>query len=136
MCARPDTNRSRARWPGMLAFCRGPADPVPKKRDYTMLTNPTIRREITAIRASGLEKSYGPFVAIRRLSFDVPAGQVATLLGPNGAGKSTTMKILTGFIAADCGSVAIGPFDVMTQRIEAAAQLGYLPENGPLYPDM
>jgi ABC-2 type transport system ATP-binding protein len=120
----------------MLAFCRGPAEPVPKKRDYTMLTKPTIPPEITAIRASGLEKSYGPFVAIRQLSFDVPAGQVAALLGPNGAGKSTTMKILTGFIAADRGSAAIGPFDVMTQRLEAAAQLGYLPENGPLYPDM
>lgn len=88
------------------------------------------------IEASGLEKRFGPFVAIRHLSFQIPAGQVVALLGPNGAGKSTTMKILTGYLAPDAGSASIGHFDVQRNRREAAACLGYLPENGPLYSDM
>src|SRR5262249_7517757 len=66
----------------------------------------------------------------------IPQGQVVALLGPNGAGKSTTMKILTGFLAPTGGTARILGFDVERQRIDAAAQIGYLPENGPLYPDM
>jgi gliding motility-associated transport system ATP-binding protein len=91
---------------------------------------------VPAIQVQGLSKHYGPFVAVRNLSFDIPAGQVVALLGPNGAGKSTTMKILTGFIAATAGSARVAGFDVATQRIESAARVGYLPENGPLYVDM
>jgi gliding motility-associated transport system ATP-binding protein len=89
-----------------------------------------------AIDARGLSKFYRPFVAVRDLSFQIPVGQVVALLGPNGAGKSTTMKILTGFIAPSSGHARIGGFDVQTDRLAAAALVGYLPENGPLYPDL
>jgi ABC-2 type transport system ATP-binding protein len=57
-------------------------------------------------------------------------------LGPNGAGKTTTMRLLTGFVAPTRGEARIAGIDVQTHRIEAAQHLGYLPENGPLYPDM
>lgn len=88
------------------------------------------------IEAIGLSKYYGDFAAIRDVSFRVPQGQVAAFLGPNGAGKSTTMKILTGYLAPSAGTARIAGLDVRTARIAAAERLGYLPENGPLYPDM
>ena len=92
--------------------------------------------DVPALEAVQLSKYYGPFVAIRELSFRVPRGQVVALLGPNGAGKSTTMKILTGYLAASSGTARVAGHDVSTDRLAAAAHIGYLPENGPLYPDM
>ncbi len=91
---------------------------------------------IVMIEAKGLSKYYGPFVAIKDISFAIPKGQIVAFLGPNGAGKSTTMKILAGFLAPSEGSAAIAGRDVRSERIEASRKLGYLPENGPLYPDM
>jgi ABC-2 type transport system ATP-binding protein len=88
------------------------------------------------IEAIGLSKFYRDFAAIRDVSFSIPAGQVVAFLGPNGAGKSTTMKILTGYLAPSAGSAKIAGLDVAAERIAAAERLGYLPENGPLYPDM
>ena len=89
-----------------------------------------------AIEAIGLSKLYGRFAAIRDVSFAVPTGQVAAFLGPNGAGKSTTMKILTGYLTPSDGTARIGGLNVAEARIEAVEKLGYLPENGPLYPEM
>lgn len=89
-----------------------------------------------AVEAVGLEKDYGPFVAVAGVSFTIPRGQVVALLGPNGAGKTTTMKMLTGFIAPTRGTARILGFDICQDRLSAAARIGYLPENGPLYPDM
>jgi ABC-2 type transport system ATP-binding protein len=88
------------------------------------------------IRAEKLTKFYGSFAALNDVSFSVPKGQVAAFLGPNGAGKTTTMKILTGFLAPSGGRAEIAGFDVAVDRLKAAEKLGYLPENGPLYPDM
>jgi len=88
------------------------------------------------IRAASLTKHFGDFIAVRDISFDIPRGQVAAFLGPNGAGKSTTMKMLTGFTTPTRGRAEIGGHDVARDRVRAAAMLGYLPENGPLYPDM
>lgn len=88
------------------------------------------------IEAKGLCKYYGSFKAVENMTFTVPKGQVVAFLGPNGAGKSTTMKLLTGFISASSGSAEIAGYDMATERLKAAELLGYLPENGPLYPDM
>ena len=88
------------------------------------------------IEASGLSKYYGPFVAVHDISFVIPKGQVVAFLGPNGAGKTTLMRMLTGYLAPSAGRASIAGFDVRTHRIEASRKLGYLPENGPLYPDM
>jgi ABC-2 type transport system ATP-binding protein len=88
------------------------------------------------IEANGLTKYFGPFVAVKDLSFAIPQGQIVAFLGPNGAGKSTTMRMLTGFLAPSEGTARIAGFDVAENRLEAAKHLGYLPENGPLYNDM
>ena len=88
------------------------------------------------IEASGLSKYYGPFIAVEDISFTIPEGQVVAFLGPNGAGKTTMMRMLTGYLAPSSGSATVAGFDVRRARIEASRRLGYLPENGPLYPDM
>jgi len=88
------------------------------------------------IEAVGLTKHYGEFAAIDDVSFTVNSGEVAAFLGPNGAGKSTSMKLLTGYLAATKGTAKIAGHDMATDRIAGAKKLGYLPENGPLYPDM
>ncbi len=88
------------------------------------------------IEARDLSKFYGPFVAVERVRFAIPRGQIVAFLGPNGAGKTTTMKMLTGYLAPSEGSARIAGLDVRTERIAASQRLGYLPENGPLYPDM
>lgn len=96
----------------------------------------TDETSVAMIRASGLTKYYGSFVAIADISFSIPRGQIVAFLGPNGAGKTTTMKVLSGFIAPSEGSAMIAGLDVQSERIAASRKLGYLPENGPLYDDM
>jgi ABC-2 type transport system ATP-binding protein len=88
------------------------------------------------IEAIGLSKFYGLFTAVRDVSFKVCQGEVVAFLGPNGAGKSTTMKLLTGYLSPSEGTARIAGHDMMTDRLAGSACLGYLPENGPLYPDM
>ncbi len=90
----------------------------------------------TMIDAQGLSKHFGPVVAVDDLSFTIRAGEVVAFLGPNGAGKSTTMRMLTGYLSPSAGTVRIAGLDLRTSRIEAVAKIGYLPENGPLYPEM
>lgn len=91
---------------------------------------------IPMIEAEGLTKYFGDFAAIRDVSFRVYQGEVVAFLGPNGAGKSTTMKILTGYLAPSAGVARIAGHDMSVDRLAGSAHLGYLPENGPLYPDM
>jgi ABC-2 type transport system ATP-binding protein len=88
------------------------------------------------IEADGLCKQFGSYLAVRDVSFSIPKGEVVAFLGPNGAGKTTTMRLLTGFVAPTHGRARIAGIDVQSDRIKAADHLGYLPENGPLYPDM
>jgi ABC-2 type transport system ATP-binding protein len=88
------------------------------------------------IEAVGLSKYYGHFAAVRDLTFTISQGEVVAFLGPNGAGKSTTMKLLTGYLAPSTGRAKIAGHDMADDRLAGSARLGYLPENGPLYPDM
>jgi ABC-2 type transport system ATP-binding protein len=88
------------------------------------------------IEARGLSKFFGEFAAIRDVTFTINRGEVVAFLGPNGAGKSTTMKLLTGYLAPSAGTARIAGHDMATDRLSGAERLGYLPENGPLYPDM
>jgi ABC-2 type transport system ATP-binding protein len=88
------------------------------------------------IRAVQLTKSYGPIEALREVSFEIAAGEIVGLLGPNGAGKTTMLKILTGYLQPDGGSVEVDGLDVLTHPREVQARIGYLAENAPLYPDL
>jgi len=88
------------------------------------------------IEAIGLSKFYGIFTATKDVSFKVNEGELVAFLGPNGAGKSTTMKMLTGYLAPSEGVGKIAGHDMSVDRIAGSARLGYLPENGPLYPEM
>lgn len=88
------------------------------------------------IEAIGLSKYYGIFTAAKDVSFKVSEGELVAFLGPNGAGKSTTMKMLTGYLAPSEGTGRIAGHDMSTDRLAGSVRLGYLPENGPLYPDM
>ena len=92
--------------------------------------------ETPMIEADRLSKFYGIFAATKDVSFKVYKGEVVAFLGPNGAGKSTTMKILTGYLSPSEGRARIAGYDMSTDRLEGSKKLGYLPETGPLYPEM
>ncbi len=83
-----------------------------------------------------LTKSYGANIAVNDISFRIDSGEVVGFLGPNGAGKSTTMKIITGCISADSGTVLINGTDIATGGTALKHAIGYLPENNPLYLNM
>jgi len=88
------------------------------------------------ISVDGLCKRFGRTVAIEEVSFEIGRGEVVGFVGPNGAGKATTLRILTGFLAADRGSARVDGFDVARERARACARIGYLGEATPLYGDM
>ena len=85
------------------------------------------------ISAEHLTKYYGDFAAVRDLTFTIEDGHVYGFLGPNGAGKSTTMNIMTGCLSATSGRVTIDGHDIFEEPKEAKKQIGYLPEQPPLY---
>ena len=88
------------------------------------------------IEIKGLTKKYGNRVAVDHVSFKIRNGHIYGLLGPNGAGKSTTMNIIAGCLAPTEGTVLINGYDICDQPIEAKRQIGYLPEQPPLFGDM
>lgn len=88
------------------------------------------------IEAKNISKSFGFIKAIDDISFEIKQGEIVGFLGPNGAGKTTTMRILTGFLAPDNGSASIENISVLDDPTAAQRQIGYLPENNPLYRDM
>ena len=91
---------------------------------------------IIIIYIKDIVKSYGNHKAVDHLSFSLEKGNIYGFLGPNGAGKSTTMNIMTGYIAANEGTVTIDGHDILKEPEEAKKKIGYLPEIPPLYNDM
>lgn len=89
-----------------------------------------------SVKVESITKRFGQQVALNSVSFNVPAGEVVGLLGPNGAGKSTLMKILTGYLTPDGGTALINGNDIGSLTYDFRRDIGYLPENNPLYPDM
>ncbi len=88
------------------------------------------------IDVQNVTKSYGPIEALRGISFNISQGEIVGLLGPNGAGKTTTIKILTGILQPDQGTVAVNGRDVLEHTRDVQSQIGYLPETAPLYPEL
>lgn len=89
-----------------------------------------------AIEVAHLVKSYAGNTAVNDISFRLERGEILGFLGPNGAGKSTTMRILTGYLPATSGHVAICGVPVASQPDEVKRHIGYMPENNPLPDDM
>lgn len=88
------------------------------------------------IEVSHLTKKYGHRLAVEDVSFAVADGGICGLLGPNGAGKSTIMNILTGYLSATSGQVAVAGHPLPEEADAAKKCVGYLPEQPPLYPEM
>ncbi len=88
------------------------------------------------IHVENLKKYFGSVHAVDDVSFEVAKGEVVGLLGPNGAGKTTTMRIITGYLSPDSGSVTIDGMSALDDGLTARSRIGYLPENAPLYTDM
>mgnify|MGYP000376693561 CR=1 FL=1 len=88
------------------------------------------------IKIEQVSKFYGSQKALDRVSFEIGTGELVGFLGPNGAGKSTLMKIITGYLSSDGGAVKINGESVETKNVAIRSQIGYLPENNPLYTDL
>jgi ABC-2 type transport system ATP-binding protein len=88
------------------------------------------------ISVEQLTKAYGSHLAVDRISFDVPKGQIIGFLGPNGAGKSTTIRMLTCYMPPTSGGASVNGFDIFKQSKDVRESIGYLPENVPLYQEM
>ncbi len=88
------------------------------------------------IDVQGLTKNYGSVVAVHDVSFCASKGAVVGLLGPNGAGKTTTLRMLAGVLGPTFGKIVIAGDDILESPLKARANIGYLAEAAPLYPEM
>lgn len=88
------------------------------------------------LEVKNLHKKFGLIHAVRGISFSAAKGEVLGFLGPNGAGKSTTMRMITGFLPPTSGTAIVNTHDIIADPIGAKRQIGYLPENAPIYGDM
>ena len=88
------------------------------------------------IEAAGLARRYGEFTAVEGISFSIADGEILGMLGPNGAGKTTTIRMITGFLPPTAGQVTINGHDLFREPNRARREIGYLPENVALYPEM
>jgi len=89
-----------------------------------------------SIIVSGLQKRYGTQFAVNDVSFTLQKGEIVGFLGPNGAGKSTTLKMITGYVKADAGTISVEGMLVQDHPLAVRKKIGYLPEANPLYYDM
>lgn len=85
------------------------------------------------IKVENVTKKYNKFLAVDNISFEIADGEVVGFLGPNGAGKSTTMNMITGFIEPTSGNIIVNGYDINQKPKQAKKQIGYMPENVPLY---
>ena len=80
--------------------------------------------------------NYGAVHALNGVSMTVKDGEIVSLIGANGAGKTTTMRMISGFLEPDSGTVKIDGLDVLKNPVETKRKIGYMPESAPMYSDM
>jgi ABC-2 type transport system ATP-binding protein len=95
-----------------------------------------VSRNIPAVTVENLERRFGTFVAVDRISFEVAAGEIFGFLGPNGAGKSTTIRMLTGLLRPSGGTGRVGGMDIRTQGEAIKEIIGYMSQKFSLYEDL
>ena len=88
------------------------------------------------LKLENVYKRFGSQLAVNDLSFELNAGEIVGLLGPNGAGKTTTMRLIASYFFPDVGKIYVAGHNTVTRTLLTQADIGYLPENNPLYPDM
>ena len=88
------------------------------------------------IEVNNISKSYNEVLAVDQVRFSINKGEVLGLLGHNGAGKTTIMKMLTGFLSPDTGTINISNMSVSTNTLDIQKIIGYLPENCPIWSEM
>ena len=88
------------------------------------------------IEVEQVSRTFGTFKAVDSISFSIKSGEIVGLLGPNGAGKTTTMRMITGFLDMDSGSIKIDGKDIRENPKESKRKIGYMPESAPLYGEM
>ena len=89
-----------------------------------------------SIVVNGITKIFGTQTAVNNVSFSAKPGEIVGFLGPNGAGKSTTMKMLCCYLEPSSGTAEVEGFDILKNPLEVRKNIGYLPEQNPLYDDM
>ena len=99
--------------------------------------NPNISKnpDIT-VSVSNLEKRFGSFIAVNKISFEVGRGEIFGFLGPNGAGKSTTIRMLCGILSPTSGDGTVGGFDITTEQEKIKENIGYMSQKFSLYDDL
>jgi len=88
------------------------------------------------VQVENLTRFFGKRIILDNISFNVKKNEIVGFLGPNGAGKTTTMRIIAGFLKPTSGKITVAGFNGITNSLEARKNIGYLPENVPLYTDM
>ncbi|MEA2058853.1 MAG: ATP-binding cassette domain-containing protein, partial [Actinomycetota bacterium] len=88
------------------------------------------------LECAGLRKTYGDLVAVDGVGFSIAPGETYGLLGPNGAGKTTTISIVAGLLDRDAGSVVVAGSEITTASIDAKADIGLVPQDLAIYPDL
>ncbi len=89
-----------------------------------------------AVEVRDLTRTFGDFVAVDHVSFQVPQGEIFGFLGPNGAGKTTTIKMLTGLLAPSAGDGRVAGFDIRTDAEQIKQRIGYMSQLFSLYGDL
>src|SRR5512137_1383060 len=101
-----------------------------------MSSNGQAQNNAIAVKVENLEKKFGAFTAVNRITFDVKRGEIFGFLGPNGAGKSTTIRMLCGILTPTAGSGTVAGFDIIREAEEIKKNIGYMSQRFSLYEDL
>lgn len=117
---------------GFMAALNGRSEIGHGSQDMLTESVHRTRRE-AVIRVKDLERKFGDFFAVRKVSFEVSPGEVFGLLGANGAGKTTTFRMLCGLLPASSGTVNVAGYDLRRAAASARARIGYMSQKFALY---